>query len=245
MAQNVYDRPDFFENYSRLHRSVAGLDGAPEWPSLRAMLPQLRDRKVLDLGCGYGWFCRWAREQGASEVLGLDLSKRMLARAQAATTVDGVRYAIADLEHLALPETAFDVAYSSLAFHYVGDAARLYCSIHRALVPGGHLVFSTEHPILMAPTKPGWVVGADGRKTWPVDRYFVEGRRTTDWLGAGVVKYHRTIGTTLALLIRAGFSIEAVQEFCPDERQIALAPALADEIERPTFLLIAARRQAG
>ena len=54
MTQNIYDDKEFFEGYSRLHRSIEGLDGAPEWPSLRALIPDLRSRNVLDLGCGYG-----------------------------------------------------------------------------------------------------------------------------------------------------------------------------------------------
>jgi SAM-dependent methyltransferase len=66
MAQNIYDNEEFFEGYSRLPRSVEGLDGAPEWPALRALLPDLRGLDVLDLGCGFGWFCRWARGQGAA-----------------------------------------------------------------------------------------------------------------------------------------------------------------------------------
>ena len=72
MTQNIYDDPEFFAGYSRLPRSLDGLDGAPEWPALRAMLPPLRGRRVLDLGCGFGWFCRWARQQGAAQVMGLE-----------------------------------------------------------------------------------------------------------------------------------------------------------------------------
>ena len=85
MTQNVYDDPEFFEGYIRLGRSVEGLDGAAEWPSLRVLLPDVRGRRVVDLGCGFGWFCRWARTQGAAHVLGLDVSERMLARARATT----------------------------------------------------------------------------------------------------------------------------------------------------------------
>ena len=66
MTQNIYDDPAFFDGYSRLNRSVHGLDGATEWPALRAMLPDPRGLRVLDLGCGYGWFCRWAAQQGAA-----------------------------------------------------------------------------------------------------------------------------------------------------------------------------------
>lgn len=52
MAQNIYDNPDFFTGYSQLPRQVLGLDGAPEWPAIRAMLPDLRGKRVVDLGCG-------------------------------------------------------------------------------------------------------------------------------------------------------------------------------------------------
>jgi SAM-dependent methyltransferase len=242
MAQNVYDRSDFFEGYSQLPRSIQGLAGAPEWPTLRSMLPDLAGRRVVDLGCGFGWFCRWARERGAAHVLGLDISKKMLERARMLTDDGAVTYAAADLDAICLRDADFDLVYSSLAFHYVEDAARLYATIYRALVPGGHLVFSTEHPIFMAPSRPGWRTAEDGRKVWPVDSYFVEGRRETDWLAPGVVKYHRTIGTTLGLLLTAGFRIERIEEFCPDPQQVAANPDFAEEIERPMFLLVAAQR---
>jgi ubiquinone/menaquinone biosynthesis C-methylase UbiE len=131
MTQNTYDDPAFFEAYSQLSRSVEGLDGAAEWPALRALLPALRGRKVVDLGCGYGWFCRWAVEQGAQTVLGLDVSEKMLARAMNSTADSTITYARADLEKLDLPEAVFDLAYSSLAFHYITDLAGLFRTIHR------------------------------------------------------------------------------------------------------------------
>ncbi|WP_322416885.1 class I SAM-dependent methyltransferase [Mesorhizobium huakuii] len=240
MAQNIYDQPDFFAGYSQLGRSIEGLDGAAEWPALRAMLPEVGGLRIVDLGCGFGWFCRWAHEHGASHVLGLDLSEKMLARARA--TGPGITYERADLDKLRLPQDSFDLAYSSLALHYVEDVARLFRTAHQALSPGGHFVFSTEHPIYMAPTRPGWAVDAEGRKTWPVDRYLVEGPRKTDWLAKGVVKHHRTIGTTLNALIQSGFTIGHVEEFCPTDAQIAARPGLAEELERPMFLLVSARR---
>jgi len=64
MSQNIYDNPGFFEGYAQLPRSQQGLAGAPEWPALQAMLPTLAGKRVLDLGCGYGWFCRAARDLG-------------------------------------------------------------------------------------------------------------------------------------------------------------------------------------
>lgn len=52
MSQNIYDDPEFFAGYATLDRSGKGLDGAPEWPTIQAMLPSLQGKNILDLGCG-------------------------------------------------------------------------------------------------------------------------------------------------------------------------------------------------
>ncbi|MBO1908379.1 class I SAM-dependent methyltransferase [Microvirga sp. 3-52] len=241
-TQNIYDDPEFFENYSRLERSKEGLSGAAEWPSLQALLPDLVGRRIVDLGCGYGWFCRWAREHGAKRVLGLDVSERMLARAAEMTSDPGITYRRADLERLDLGDQQFDFAYSSLALHYIGNLSGLLAEIHRALAPGSRFVFSVEHPIVTAPEKAGWSLGPDGRRTWPVDSYQKEGPRRTNWLADGVIKQHRTLGTTLNLLIRLGFAIAHVEEWAPSDAQIAARPEWAEERERPMFLLVAVQR---
>lgn len=242
MTQNIYDNPQFFEGYSSLGRSVEGLAGAPEWPALRALVPDLGGRKVVDLGCGFGWFSRWAREQGAATVLGLDVSEKMLARARELTSDAAITYQRADLERLELAQASFDVAYSSLVLHYIEDLPGLLAEVHRALVPGGRLVVSVEHPIYTAPTHPGWSVEAGGRKTWPVDAYQMQGPRSTDWLAKGVIKQHRTIGTYLNLLIGLGFTIAHVEEWGPTDAQVAQHPQLAEEQLRPMMLLIAVDR---
>jgi SAM-dependent methyltransferase len=242
MTQNIYDDEAFFEGYRRLPRSVEGLDAAPEWVALRALLPELGGRRLLDLGCGFGWFCRWARERGAASVLGVDVSERMLARAKAETHDAAISYVRADLERFAIPRGAFDLAYSALALHYVENLEALLAGVHSGLVPGGRLVFSVEHPIFTAPANPGWSVDAAGHATWPVDRYLDEGPRSTDWLARGVIKQHRTIGTYVNLLIRTGFAISHLDEWGPSEEQVASRPDWARERQRPPFLLVACSR---
>ncbi|WNG46938.1 class I SAM-dependent methyltransferase [Archangium minus] len=242
MSQNIYDEPTFFEGYSQLARSLKGLAGAPEWPSLRALLPDVKGLRIVDLGCGFGWFCRWARENGAAQVLGLDLSAKMLTRAKAETSDDAITYQRTDLERLELPDGAFDLAFSSLALHYVEELDRLLATVHRGLTPGGWFVFSIEHPIFMASRQPGWMTDSEGRRTWPVDSYQLEGKRTTHWLADGVVKYHRTLGTTLNALLRQGFTLRHVEEWGPTDAQLAAHPELAEERDRPMFLLVSAQR---
>ena len=242
MTQNIYDNDEFFAGYARLPRSVEGLAGAPEWPALRRPLPELRGRNVLDLGCGYGWFCRWAREQGAAEVLGIDVSEKMLARARADTSDKAITYRCADMESLALPSDAFHLVYSSLALHYVENLSRLMAEVYGSLVRGGSLVFSAEHPIYTAPAEPKWSLDAKGHKIWPVDHYLDEGPRSTDWLAPGVIKQHRTLATYINLLLQSGFAIAHLEEWGPSEAQIRAQPSLAAERHRPPFLIVAAKK---
>ena len=58
----------------------------------------------------------------------------------------------------------------------------------------------------------------------------------------GVLKYHRTLGTTLNTLIDAGFELRRVEEFAPTPEQIEQLPELAEELERPMMLLVSARK---
>ena len=242
MAQNIYDNPDFFAGYSRLPRQVDGLDGAPEWPAIRRLLPDPAAKRVADLGCGFGWASRWFRERGAASVLGFDLSRNMIERARADTQDPAIDYRIADLDTLDLPAAAFDLVYSALTFHYVQDFARLVRTIHAALTPGGDLVFTIEHPIYMAAAHPRWTADEDGRKTWPVNGYAREGERRTDWFAKGVLKHHRTVATTINTLIDTGFALRRMEEFAPTPDQIARNPNLAEELERPMMLLVSARK---
>ncbi len=241
MTQNIYDQEDFFAGYSRLKRSVDGLDGAAEWPSVRALLPPMTGRRVLDLGCGFGWFARWARQEGAASILAIDVSAKMLTRAAAMTNDPAITYMRGDLETLDVPAAAFDLAYSALAFHYIANLEHTFSAIHRALVPGAPFVFSVEHPLYTAPSAPGFVTTADGRRVWPLDRYLDEGERKTDWLAKGVVKRHRTVGGYVNLLLGAGFTLTHLEEWGPTDAQVAQHPEWAVERERPPFMLVAAR----
>ena len=50
------------------------------------------------------------------------------------------------------------------------------------------------------------------------------------------------VATHLSMLLRAGFAISHVEEWGPTPEQIAAKPGLAEERQRPPFLLVAARR---
>ena len=244
MSQNIYDDPNFFAGYATLDRSVKGLDGAPEWPAIQQMLPPLSGLRTVDLGCGYGWFCRWARDRGAAKVTGYDLSSRMLERAREMTDGEGITYLCEDLQKLTLAANSCDLVYSSLALHYLPDIAPLLTTVYQALTPGGVLVFSAEHPIYTAPLQQGWRLDENGQKSWPVSHYQQEGERISNWFADGVKKQHRKLASWINALVAAGLVVEHVDEWGPTAEQIAANPALDEEKERPMIFLLRARKPA-
>ena len=242
MAQNIYDNQEFFERYAQLNRSVHGLNGAPEWASIVRMLPNMTMMNIVDLGCGYGWFCRYARQERAKHVLGLDISEKMLNKAREMTSDTTVIYRQQDLEQLKLPEDTYDLIYSSLTLHYIEDLSTLFETIYQALTSNGHFVFSTEHPIYTASKDPDWFIDKEGQKSWPVNSYQKEGRRVTNWIVEGVIKQHRMIATYLNMLIQQGFVIKHVEEWGPTLQQIVENSSLDEEKERPMILLMSVQK---
>ncbi len=241
MTQNIYDDSEFLAGYRTLPRSVDGLDGAPEWPSVRELLPDLDDRTVVDLGCGFGWFCRWATANGAKRVVGIDVSEAMLDEARAHTSTD-IDYRRADLEDIALESATFDVAYSSLALHYIQRLPQLMQRIADALAPDGTFVATVEHPIFSAPSRPAFADTEHG-SIWPLDRYLDEGERTTEWFVDGVVKQHRTIGTYVQMILDAGLTLTHLEEWGPSDAQFEAHPEWSGERDRPPFLILAASKR--
>ena len=242
MKENHYDEDIFFHQYSQFPRSVQGLKAAGEWHALKALLPDFQGKRVLDLGCGFGWHCAYAAQQGAAQVLGTDISRKMLERARAQTREPQVPYRQIAMEDIDFPADSFDVVISSLALHYVEDYAGVCRRVYDCLAPGGDFVFSCEHPVFTAEGRQEWYADESGKLLhWPVDHYFTRGRRTARFLGCDVIKYHRTITDYLNPLIELGFVLRRVVEPEPDPRLMEV-PGMADELRRPMMLLVSAHR---
>ena len=233
---NHYDNPEFFAAYAQMSRSQQGLDGAGEWHQLQPLFPDMTGRDVLDLGCGYGWHCRYASDHGAGSVLGIDQSEMMIAEAKKRNDAPGITYRVCSLQEYDYPKESFDLAVSNLVLHYVEDLDAVYRSIHETLRPGGVFLMNIEHPTFTAGVNQQFA--KDG--TWPVNDYYYPGLRKTDFLGHTIIKYHHTLTQILGGLLKAGFRIEAVEEAMPPEEWRAVMP---DEMRRPMMLLVKAVKE--
>ena len=240
MKENKYDDEIFFEKYSQMDRSQKGLSGAGEWSELQKLLPEFEGKRVLDLGCGYGWHCIYAAEHGAACVLGTDISEKMLQEAREKTKFTNVTYEQCAMEDMNCDGESFDVVISSLAFHYIEYFSTLATKIHDWLAPGGCFIFSVEHPVFTAYGTQDWYYGEDGEKLhFPVDHYYYEGKRQAVFLGEPVVKYHKTLTTYLNTLLNCGFTLQHIVEPQPPEDMLDI-PGMKDEMRRPMMLLVSA-----
>ena len=241
MRQNVYDDPRFFGEYARMRAQARGLHEAVILPLLPELLPDLTDKRVVDLGCGDGWFCRYAADAGAAAVVGVDSSARMLQLARERTRDVRISYLQAFAEEAEFPAASADVVVSILALHYVADLDPVLAAIAAWLDHGGTFVEIVEHPIFTSQReKSGWMT-VDGRHAaWPVSDYFDEGARSTTWFVDGVVRYHRTVATIVDAIRGAGLAIDRVAEPRPTPAAVEATPEWADELIRPAVLGIRA-----
>ena len=227
--KNEYDDEHFFEEYAQMTRSRYGLSGAGEWHQLKEMFPPLKGSRVLDLGCGYGWHCKYAVDQGAEEVLGIDASVRMIEEAKKRNADSRITYRTGSLEELAL--------------HYIEDIESVYRLVYRTLKKGGTFLFNIEHPVFTSGVREDWIYDENGDPLyWPVDDYFYPGERKTCFLGCDVLKYHHTLTQIMNGLLRSGFVIEMVEEAEPPEEMMDM-PGMKDEMRRPMMLMIRAGKE--
>ena len=240
MRQNIYDDETFFTGYRTLREQSDNFNNLVEQPALRALLPPLRGKTVLDLGCGFGDLAMYCVTQGAAGVVATDISGKMLSEAQARNGSPQIEYVQAAMEELQFAPGRFNLIVSSLALHYVRDFAAMVQNIVGWLEPGGCFVFSVEHPLATAcRADQGWTRDEDGsRLFWPVDDYDHEGMRKIHWFLPGVIKYHRTMSTLLNVLIRAGLTVAAVGEPVASEDTIRRLPDYAATRRAPPFLLV-------
>lgn len=237
---SFYDDDQVFATYVRHRLRDETPNDTLEKPDLLDLIGSAVGLRVLDLGCGDAGIGKELLADGSRLYLGVEPSQNMLGAARETLAGTGGQVEAATIEARAYPPDAFDLVVSPLALHYVDDVEATFRQVFRALVPGGRLVFSVEHPVITSCDR-GMAPGTQ-REDWIVDDYHVSGTRVTHWLGQDVVKYHRTVGEYFGALQGAGFMVEGLREGRPRRELFQREEAYRRRLRIPLLLLLAARK---
>ena len=242
--QNIYDNQLFFDGYKKIRDNEVNANNLFEIPALFSMMPDLTGKSVLDLGCGFGEHCKRFISEGATKVVGIDISEKMLEIAKKENSSDKITYINMPMEDIGQLPGKFDIVISSLAFHYVEDFSGVVKNIHRLLSTDGVLIFSQENPLCTCHSGGNrWTRDENGKKLYVnLANYGVEGERESVWFVDDVKKYHRTFSTIVNTLVDSGFVIEKMMEPLPTDELLKKYPEYIDLHHKPDFLLVKAKK---
>jgi SAM-dependent methyltransferase len=175
------------------------------------LLGDVDGRRVVEIGCGSAPCARWLRSAGA-DVVALDLSAGMLARAAGLNRTTGIDVPLlqADAPALPLQDESADLACSAFGgLPFVTDAGAVFAEVARVLRPGGRFVASVNHPMRWPfPDSP------DPGDLRVVSSYFDRTAyvETDDDGRTLYVEHHRTIGDWVRAVVGAGLVLTDLLE---------------------------------
>ncbi len=209
-------------------------------PVLLRMLGDLRGQRVLDAGCGHGYFSRMLAARGA-RVTGVEPTDAMFAYSQEKEHADpqGIRYVQADLTQL--PDLGnghgFDAVVCSMVLPAIPDWKPAMRACVQALRPGGLFVFSVNHPAFEQ-LLTTWREHGEYRARRYLAEYEIPLTYATD--------FHRPISAYLNELAALGCRLREIAEpgLDPDFAREArdTTPGIESYVHLPNFLIAAAER---
>jgi 2-polyprenyl-3-methyl-5-hydroxy-6-metoxy-1,4-benzoquinol methylase len=116
--QNIFDNVVFFDGYYKLRQNIDSANNLVEKPVIFSMIGDVKGKSIIDLGCGYGENCITFSDMGAKQIVGIDISEKMLEVACRENYASNIKYCNVCMEDIGSMNLKYDIAVSSLAIHY-------------------------------------------------------------------------------------------------------------------------------
>jgi 2-polyprenyl-3-methyl-5-hydroxy-6-metoxy-1,4-benzoquinol methylase len=215
-------------------------------PALLDACGPVADQRVLDLGCGQGFFTRQLARAGA-RATGVDLANELIVFALEHEKREplGIEYramsATGSDRHW--PAATFDVVTACMAIQDMADVEGTLRSAHVVLKRDGRLVFSVPHPCTDTPVRE-WERDGNSRKlALKIDRYFDAGAAVCHWNMPRLTYvwdtpcWRYTLTDWSRMIAGTGFLIRRMHEPRPTDEQVRRQPKLEDCWRLPYFLI--------
>jgi len=215
-------------------------------PALLRACGSVRGLRVLDLGCGQGFFSRRLARRGA-KVTGVDIAEKMvdLAQAHEKKHALGIQYRVMDAATVneAWPRGAFELAVACMSLHDMADPEAVLRASHRVLAKDGRMAFSIVHPTNSTAFRE-WETNEKGEYlALKIDHYFEKGEYAVPWTMQrlrhhwSTSSYRFTLADWSAMIEHAGFVIQRIYEPRPTRAQVAQHPENDVAFRLPFFLV--------
>lgn len=199
-------------------------------PNTLSLLPDVRDKKVLDAACGPGKYAEILLDQGA-DITGFDISPSMVALAAERNHGQG-NFFVHDLSQpfMFSEENTYDIVLCALAMHYLEDWSSTIQEFYRVLKPNGTVVISIEHPFFEY-------------EYFKSKMYFEVEHVKATWGGFGkkveVNSYRRSLNECISPFTDNGFYLDKLLEPKPVAEFEKLDPRHFKELNQfPAFLCL-------
>jgi len=216
------------EGYDRWSKIYDGEDNplvTLETRHFGALLGEVKDLKVLDVGCGTGRHSLELAAAGA-DVTAIDFSTGMLkqAKAKEKSGAEGIVFRQQDIQsRLEFADGIFDRVICCLVLDHIEKLELLFSEMRRVCRIDGEVVISVMHPAIM-------LTGAKARFTDP---------------DTGAVTYPESVPNQVSdyvmAAVQAGLTIEHISEHLVDEELIAKSERARRYLGWPLLLLMKLR----
>jgi len=236
--------------YERFNNSPDSYSYNIEWPYIQKMLPELKGKRILDLGCGTGIFSFLLETYGPEKIIGVDLSGEMLriAEEKAGEKRSKAVFVSGDAARIGeYFQEPFDFIFSSTTTHYIENLEMLFGNVERCLKHGGVGIFSVIHPVYSAqypiehgdafPTDDEWNVRYLDKRMRAYVQPWIE--FSSDFENHLSTSYHHTFGDYVNAILGSGLTLQEIGEPLPPETwQKEDFERYDSFVETPTYMII-------
>lgn len=167
----------------------------------------LHGKRVLDLGCGYGWYTDFFSSAGV-EAVGCDGSEKMIELAK--EKYSDCRFECIDIEKtLPYDNDSFDLVFCNQVLMDIENFEQLFKEAFRITKTKGVFYFSIVHPVFYDCR---WEKDESGfRSAKIITRYLSEYSFDNDFWGE-TPHFHRTISRYINTAVETGFQLVHIEE---------------------------------
>ncbi|HXH23242.1 MAG TPA: class I SAM-dependent methyltransferase [Dehalococcoidia bacterium] len=219
-------------------------------PVMLRLSGDVAGKRVLDLGCGEGRFCRMLAARGAATV-GLDLIREMVATARQRSP-SGQAYVQASAEKLPFRDATFDLFVSYITLVDIPDYRAAIAEAARCLRPGGYFLVANLSFVTAIPDSleykqiTGWVRDEVGNRLYrAVDAYIVERPLVFEWNGMKIRNWHRPLSGYMTAFLQSGLVLRDFLEPAPTDDSLRDDPRFEDWYRVPEFLVMRWQKPGG